>query len=113
MDDIRYTQALIALFCEERDWDQFHTNKELVIGLVTEASELLQLTRFKSDLECVNLASSVEFRDEIGDVMFFLLRLCQRNGIDLLQVTKNKLEKTKIKYPVDKHKGSNKKYNEK
>lgn len=112
MDDIKYLQALIAEFCAERDWDQFHTNKDLTIGVVTEAAELLDLLRFKTDVQCANIAHSEKFKDELGDIMFFMLRLAQRNGIDLLKATKDKLAKTKLKYPVSTSYGSNKKYDE-
>lgn len=107
---------MVKKFCEDRDWDQFHSPKDLAIGLTTEASEVLELFRFKSDLEVNELLKTEKFkeklRDEAADVFFFLLRLCQMNSIDLEDSFKNKLLKNAEKYPIDKSKGSNKKYNE-
>ena len=116
MTTIQSLQVIVKNFCEERDWDQFHSPKDLAIGLTTEASELLELFRFKSDLEVTELLKTEKFKeklsDETADVFFFLLRICQMNDIDLEQSFKKKLAKNADKYPIDKSKGSNKKYNE-
>lgn len=116
MASIQSLQDIIKTFCEERDWDQFHSAKDLAIGVTTEASELLELFRFKSDQEVKELLKDPKFKeklsDEAADVLFFILRLCQMNNIDLEQSFKNKLAKNAEKYPVEKSKGSNKKYNE-
>jgi len=106
----------IKTFCEERDWDQYHNAKELAIGIVTEASELLQHFRFKSEKEIdemfKNESRRQEFSEEIADVLYFVLRLSQRYNIDLTMELNKKLKKNAEKYPVDKVKGSNKKYTE-
>lgn len=116
MNSIISLQQTIKSFCEDRDWDQFHNPKDLAIGVSTEASELLELFRFKSDEEIKTLLKDPKFReklsDELADVFFFILRMCQMNNIDLEQSFKNKLAKNAEKYPVEKAKGSNKKYNE-
>jgi len=74
-------------FCEARDWDQYHSPKELAIGIVTEAGELLDLFRFRSETEVAELLSDPEGRrqvqDELSDVLFFVLRMAQRVGFDL------------------------------
>jgi len=106
----------VKRFCEERDWDKYHNAKDLAIGIVTEASELLEHFRWKNEKEVEeqfkNPKKREEIEDEIADVFHFLLRLAQRYNIDLATVLKNKIEKNKLKYPVNKAKGSNKKYNE-
>lgn len=116
MTNIEALQDLVKKFCEDRDWDQFHSPKDLAIGLTTEASELLELFRFKTDLEVNELLKTENFkeklRDEAADVFFFLLRICQMNNIDLDDSFKKKLIKNAEKYPIEKSKGSNKKYNE-
>lgn len=103
-------------FCEERDWDQFHSAKELTIGIVTEGSELLEILRFKSDNEIEALFKSSRKReiveDEMADVLFFVVRLAQRYDIDLTSALRRKIKKNEIRYPVSKAKGSNKKYDE-
>lgn len=116
METIQSLQQLIKNFCEERDWNQFHTPKDLSIGIATEASEILELFRFKSEAETQELLKDPVFKeklgDEVADVFFFTLRLCQMNNIDLVQSFKSKMAKNAEKYSVEKSKGSNKKYTE-
>jgi NTP pyrophosphatase (non-canonical NTP hydrolase) len=111
---INELKALVKTFCEERDWDQFHGPKDLAIGVITEASELLGHFRFLSDEQAIELLNNaqqkVEIEDELADVLFFLLRFSQRFDIDLAQALTKKIEKSEKKYPVDKSKGSNLKY---
>jgi len=106
----------VKKFCEARDWDQFHNAKDLAIGLVTESSELLQHFRFKSDDQIdemfQNRLRRSEISEEIADILYFLVRLSQMYDIDLSSELYNKLQKNEEKYPVEKSKGSNKKYNE-
>ncbi len=106
--------SLVKCFCEARDWDQFHGPKDLAIGVITEASELLEHFRFLSDEQAMALLNNSslkeEIEDELADVFFFLLRFSQRFDVDLGQALTRKLEKSEKKYPVDKAKGSNKKY---
>ncbi len=102
-------------FCENRDWDQFHNPKELAIGMSTEANELLQLFRFKNEDDMKNFMSSsrkIEAEEELADLVYFALRFAQMNDIDLTTAISNKMKKNDAKYPVEKAKGSNKKYNE-
>lgn len=105
----------VKLFCAEREWDQFHGLKDLSIGLTTEASELLELFRFKSDAECEAVMSGSgrqKAEDEIADVLFFVVRFAQKYNVDLTTAFQRKMEKNRAKYPVEKSRGSNKKYNE-
>lgn len=106
----------IQAFCEARDWDQFHNIKDLAIGVVTEGSELLELFRFRSPEECEALVRDPKKRqaleDEMADVFFFLLRIAGRYKIDLPAALRAKLEKNAAKYPVEKARGSNRKYDE-
>jgi NTP pyrophosphatase (non-canonical NTP hydrolase) len=105
----------IETFCTERDWDQFHGLKDLSMGLATEASEIMELFRFKSDDECtavVNGSERYKVEDELADVLFFVLRMAQKYDIDLATSFARKMQKNRNKYPVEKSKGSNKKYTE-
>ena len=106
----------IQTFCEVRDWDQFHNAKDLAIGISTEASELLEHFRFKSEEEIEALFKDIKKRDEIGsemaDVLWFLSRLAQRYNIDLSEELSKVIEKNEKRYPIEKTKGSNKKYTE-
>jgi NTP pyrophosphatase (non-canonical NTP hydrolase) len=113
---IRELKEKVRNFCEARDWDQFHNAKELAIGIVTEASELLQHFRFKSNNQVNEMfqdkLKKQEFSEEISDILFFILRLAQRYDIDLSLELENKIKKNGERYPVNKAKGSNKKYTE-
>jgi NTP pyrophosphatase (non-canonical NTP hydrolase) len=119
MDDkttIKELKEKIQEFCELRDWDQYHNAKELSIGIVTEASELLQHFRFKSEKQIdemfQNKLKKHEISEELVDVLFFILRFSEKYNIDLSDELKKKLEKNAQKYPIEKAKGSNKKYSE-
>ncbi len=113
---ISAAKSLVRDFCSERDWDQFHTPKELAIGISTESSELLEMFRFKSDAECVEMIDDPEksenIRDELSDVFYFVLRFAQMNGIDLYSSLSKKIAKNGLEYPVETSKGSNRKYTE-
>lgn len=105
----------VGSFCEVRDWDQYHNAKDLAIGVSTEAGELLDLFRFKSPEEVEAMFRDARERedieDEVSDVLFFLLRLGQKYDIDLSRAFERKIKKNALKYPVEKTRGSNKKYN--
>ena len=119
MDDktnINDLKDKVKKFCESRDWDQFHNAKELTIGIVTESSELLQHFRFKSDEQVnemfQNELKRAELSEEMADILFFLVRLSQKYDIDLAEELSKKIQKNEERYPTEKSKGSNKKYNE-
>jgi NTP pyrophosphatase (non-canonical NTP hydrolase) len=113
---IEELKRVVQEFCEKRDWDQFHSPIDLAIGLSTESSELLEIFRFKSKKEIETLVSTEPGRsrigEEIADVFYFLLRFGQKYQFDLSTELRRKLEINEQKYPVEKAKGSNKKYNE-
>lgn len=107
---------IIKEFCEARDWDQFHNPKDLAIGISTEANELLDIFRFKTEEQMREMledeATRGRISDELADVFFFLLRFAQMNDFDLGEALNQKLEKNDVKYPADKVRGNNKKYTE-
>lgn len=105
----------VKKFCTDRDWDQFHNPKELAIGISTEANELLQIFRFKSKEDMKDLMNSnkkTKVEEELADVLYFVLRFSQMNDIDLSTAIEKKIEKNNKKYPLEKSKGCNKKYDE-
>ncbi|MDA3837141.1 MAG: nucleotide pyrophosphohydrolase [Nanoarchaeota archaeon] len=103
-------------FCDARDWEQFHDAKELAIALSIEVSELLEHFRWKSKEE-VNHRFTIpekreEIEDELSDILFFVLRIAQMYDINLSSSLNRKIKKNDEKYPVEKARGSHKKYNE-
>lgn len=120
MDDTEATvsmmKALVRDFCDERDWAQFHNPKDLAIGMVTESSELLDIFRFKSpeDVDSImeDPVRSEHVREELSDVLYFVLRFAQMNGIDLYTELVRKIGIDDQKYPAEKSRGRNLKYNE-
>ena len=103
-------------FCEQRNWRQYHTPKDLAIGLSTESNELLEKFRFKNDDEQHALLEESqdreEIEDELGDILFFLLRFADLYDVDLETALARKLDKNRARYPQEEYKGSNKKYDE-
>ena len=98
----------------ERDWDQFHTIKDLSLALTVEAAELQEIFRWKSDkelLELLNRPEKIEaISDELADILFFLARIAQLYGIDLAVAFEKKMKKNALKYPADQFRGSNQCY---
>jgi NTP pyrophosphatase (non-canonical NTP hydrolase) len=109
-------KRMVRNFSEERDWGQFHNAKDLAIGIVTEASELLEIFRFKSEKEVEELfkisASAQKIGDELADVFYFAFRLAQKYDIDISNSLEKKITRNARKYPIAKSKGSNRKYTE-
>jgi NTP pyrophosphatase (non-canonical NTP hydrolase) len=107
-------RQLIA-FRRERDWEQFHNPKDVAISLSIEASELLEWFQWKTAEQVQQRLASdkrEELEDEIADVAVYLAYLCHDLNIDLNQAIKNKMQKNAAKYPRDKVKGRNDKYDE-
>ncbi len=106
----------VKKFCELRDWDQFHNPKDLAVAIITESSELLELFRFKTNSECEEMLRDEKKRqniaDELSDTLYFLLRFAQKYDIDLTSEFLRKMDSNEVKYPVEKFRGSNKKYSE-
>ncbi|HEX8914139.1 MAG TPA: nucleotide pyrophosphohydrolase [Humisphaera sp.] len=99
---------------DERDWAQFHTPKELAISLAVEATELLALMQWKTgeQLQQAVAEKRPKIADELADVLHSTLLLAADLGIDLGDALEQKLAKDALKYPVDKARGKNLKYNE-
>lgn len=119
MDNSTNLQALkqsVKDFCEDRDWDQFHNIKDLSLALSIESAELLEIFRWKDAGELKALLSKPEkveaVSDEMADIFFFLLRISQMYDIDLSKGLQNKIKKNALKYPIEKSRGKNNKYNE-
>jgi NTP pyrophosphatase (non-canonical NTP hydrolase) len=106
----------VAQFARERDWGQFHTPKDLAVGLSIEASEMLELFLGKTPAEVDTMVAQPEARarmaEELADVLIFSLNFANRLDLDLASAVNAKLAANVAKYPIDKAKGSSKKYAE-
>jgi NTP pyrophosphatase (non-canonical NTP hydrolase) len=101
-------------FAADRDWEQFHSPKNLAMALSVEAGELLEQFQWKSESESKNLRPEelALVRQEAADVLLYLIRLADRLDIDLIVAAREKLAVNADKYPVEKSFGSSKKYTE-
>lgn len=101
-------------FAEERDWDQFHSPKNLSMALASETGELLDCFRWLTEEVSYQLddQQTQAVKEELADVLLFTVRLADKLGIDLLLAAKDKIVKNEQNYPIDKVKGSAKKYNQ-
>jgi NTP pyrophosphatase (non-canonical NTP hydrolase) len=110
------TQLRDALrkFAEERDWDQYHSPKNLASALSVEAAELLERFQWLTEDQSRNLPPEElqKVREEIADVLNYLVRLADKLDVNLLEAAREKIGKNAQKYPVDKARGSAKKYSE-
>jgi len=111
LDELR---GALRLFASDRDWDQFHSPKNLAIALSVEAAELLEHFQWTSDPDSAGLAPDrhSKVREEIADVLLYLVRLADKLNIDLLAAATEKIQVNATKYPVEKARGSSKKYTE-
>ncbi len=104
----------VRQFIEARDWDQFHTPKDLSIGLIIEAGELLEHFRFRSDAEITERLAEPEFKqqvsDELADVLYFVLAVSNKLKIDLSSALDAKMALSARRYPIEKARGKNLKY---
>jgi dCTP diphosphatase len=101
-------------FAADRDWDQFHSPKNLAIALSVEAAELLEHFQWVSATESAALpdATKAKIREELADVLLYLIRLADKLDVNLGTAAFDKLELNGVKYPVEKSRGSSKKYTE-
>jgi NTP pyrophosphatase (non-canonical NTP hydrolase) len=104
----------IRAFIEERDWEQFHSPKNLAMALSVEVSEVVEHFQWLTEEQSKNLPPEklAELRQEIGDVMIYLIELADKLGIDPVEAAKAKVEINGQKYPADLVKGKASKYTE-
>ena len=112
--DLHSMLTKIKKFRDERDWLQYHDTKNMAISIIIEASELLEHFQWKSKKEVVQYVKSHKshIEEEIADIALYLFELADNLGINLLSAMEKKLEKNEKKYPVEKAKGSHRKYTE-
>lgn len=108
MSDLEELQSKIKQFTVDRDWDQFHDGKNLAIALSLEASELLESFLWKKSED----AKIEKIREELADLFNYAFLIADKYGLNVKEIVLEKLAKNGEKYPVEKAKGTAKKYNE-
>lgn len=113
-DELTALKARVRDFVAEREWERFHSPKNLAMALIVEAAELVENFQWLTEEQSAQLDAAKRERveHEIADVFIYLLSLSDRLGIDLLRAAGDKLELNARKYPVDKARGNALKYDE-
>ena len=113
--NIQNLREKIDKFSLEREWDQFHSIKNLSMALSVESSELLEIFQWMTEEESNSIASQSEkfnlIEDEVADVFIYLLRLTGKLNINIEKAVEKKMEKNALKYHVELSKGNSTKYN--
>ena len=111
LDDLT---ARLRAFARERDWEQFHAPKNLAMALAVEASELMEHFQWLTERQSGELSPEVKQKvaAELADVFIYTVRLADRLGVDLAPAVEAKIIANAAKYPVEKSRGSAKKYTE-
>ncbi len=105
------TEALIK-FRDARDWEQFHDSKNLAAAISIEAAELNELFLWKNNLDDIESVSRERLAEELADIFSFAFLLAEKNGLNVKDIVLNKVKQNDEKYPVEKAKGTSKKYDE-
>lgn len=111
-DSIQRLQGALREFAAARDWDQFHSPKNLASALSVEAAELLEIFQWLTEVQSENLEPRQReaAREELADVFLYLLRIADRVGVNLVEAADAKLARNAEKYPVDRARGRSDKY---
>ena len=114
MRDLAELKERLRVFVAERDWEQFHSPKNLAMALSVEASELVELFQWLTEAESAAADEKLRRRaaEELADVLWFLVRIADVLEIDLLQAAESKLAQNAEKYPVDRVRGQARKYDQ-
>ena len=108
MNEIDKLMDALVKFKDERDWEQFHNAKDLALAISIEAGELLEQFLWKEPEE----ADKDKVKEELADIISFVLLLANKYNLDVKKIVMEKISQNNLKYPVDKSKGSAKKYNQ-
>lgn len=103
--------AELIKFRDEREWQQFHDSKNLAAAISIEAAELNELFLWKNGNDAENV-NEIRLKEELADVLSFSFLLAEKHNLDIFEIVLDKIKKNAEKYPIEKAKGSAKKYNE-
>jgi len=113
-DALMTLRDALRSFAAERDWEQFHTPRNLAVALSVEAGELLEHFQWMDESASTQLPADkrVQIGEEMADVLLYLIRLADKLDVDLVDAARRKLHLNALKYPAEKVRGSSKKYTE-
>lgn len=111
MNDIQLLIGELQKFRDARHWEQFHNTKDLALAISIEAAELNELFLWKTTEESEKVDKN-KLKEELADVFAFALLLAGKHGFDVKEIVLEKIRKNNEKYPVEKSKGTAKKYNQ-
>ena len=113
-DQLQQLRERLARFASDRDWDQFHSPKNLSMALIAEAAELVEHFQWLSEEESRNLPADKqeEVAMELADILIFLIRIADKLGVDLADTAWQKIQVNEARYPVELTKGSAKRASE-
>jgi NTP pyrophosphatase (non-canonical NTP hydrolase) len=111
MNDLQSLIVELQKFRDARHWEQFHNSKDLALAISIEAAELNELFLWKTVEESERVDIN-KLKEELADVLAFSLLLAGKHGFDVKEMVLEKIQKNNEKYPVEKSKGTAKKYNE-
>lgn len=115
--DMEKLEKVISKFSNDRNWDQFHSIKNLSMALSVETSELVEIFQWMSEADSnaimLNEEKFSDVKDEVADIFVYLLRISSKLNIDLEEVVLKKMKDNEVKYPVETSHGDSRKYNEK
>ncbi|RAR70768.1 nucleotide pyrophosphohydrolase [Flavobacterium aciduliphilum] len=109
----KYKEVIKELikFRDERDWQQFHDSKNLALAISIESAELNEIFLWKKDNEVENVNPD-KIKEELADIFAYSFLLAEKHNLDIFQIVLDKVKRNGEKYPIDKSKGTAKKYNE-
>jgi dCTP diphosphatase len=112
--DLLMLRDKLREFAEARDWDQFHSPKNLSMALMVEVAELMEHFQWLTEEQSGNLDAPKKavVAEELADILLYLVRLSDKLEVDLPEAARYKLEKNAVKYPAERVRGSSKKYSE-
>jgi NTP pyrophosphatase (non-canonical NTP hydrolase) len=113
-DPLRELRDALRDFAAERDWDQFHSPRNLATALAVEAAELLEPFQWLDEAQARDLAPATRaaVEEEMADVLLYLVRLADKLDVDLERAARSKILRNAEKYPVERARGSSRKYDE-
>lgn len=111
-DSLQDLHTRLQAFVDERDWQQFHSPKNLAMAMIVEAAELVEHFQWMTEQQSRNIPAEKreQVAHEIADTFVYLLRMAEVLGIDLIEAANHKITLNAQKYPAEKARGSNAKY---